>query len=101
MEECCKGLKGIFTLATSTGMVAVPSGVVTREDMDRADRAATESGSVIPEFFPKRKYYVLSDGTRVQNPEGMQSSMLDAVWWRAILDVDALDRMVEQMDEKH
>ena len=99
MEESLEQ-PGIFRILVSTGMVGVPSGIVTSHDMDRADEAATEMKSILPEFFPRRKFHVLSDGREVQDPTGMQSSILHAVWWRATLDVAALDEMVEKLDGK-
>ena len=100
MEESLEQ-PGIFRILVSTGMVGVPSGIVTSHDMDRADEAATEmKKSILPEFFPRRKCYVLSDGREVQDPTGMQSTILHAVWWRATLDVAALDEMVKKLDGK-
>lgn len=98
-QKTCELLKRLFTISSSTGMAAVPSGVVTQDDMDRADAAARESNSITPAYFLKRECYVLSGGDRVQDPKGMQSSALEAVWKYAIINTAALRDMLDKCDE--
>lgn len=98
-ERCaCELLKRLFTISSSTGMVAVPSGFVTQDDMKRADAAARESNSITPVFFLKREGYVLSNGDRIQNPKGMQSSKLDVIWQFAAVNASVLKELAEKYD---
>lgn len=99
-ERCvCELLERLFRISTMTGMVAVPSGFVTQDDMNRADAAARESNSITPLFFLKRECYVLSNGDCVQDPIGMQSSRLDAIWKFAAVNADKLKELLEKCDE--
>lgn len=82
MDEQCKRclLEKLTKTSRSTGMVAVPSGIVTQGDMDRADEAALDIKSYNPVIFRKRLCFKLSGGEQVQDPKGMQSSRLDSIW---------------------
>ena len=86
-------------ISRSTGMVGVPSSFVTQEDMDRADEAARDMHPVIPVHFLERECFVLSGGERVQDPKGMQSSILESIWKFATIDTTSLREMFDKCDE--
>lgn len=95
----CDLLGKLATISTSTGMVGVPSGHVTQDDMDRADEAARDLHPVTPVHFLKRKCYVLSNGDQVQDPKGMQSTRLESIWVFATVNTVALLELLEKCGE--
>ena len=80
-------------------MVAVSSGFVTQQDMDRADEAALDIRSCRPVIYRKRLYFGLSNGEQIQDPKGMQSSRLESIWKFAIVNTGAMREMLEKCDE--
>lgn len=99
-DRCaCDLLSKLATISTSTGLVAVRSGIVTQDDMNKADEAARDLHPVTPVHFLSRECYVLSNGDRVRNPEGMQSSILESIWKFATINATVLREMIEKCDE--
>ncbi|MBY0577918.1 MAG: hypothetical protein K2P57_02620 [Burkholderiales bacterium] len=97
-EQCRKYLYDKLTRTfRTTGMVAVSSGFVTREDMDRADEAALDIKFCHPVVCHKRLHFELASGEQVPNPLGMQSSRLDSVWQLTEIDRDAFCAMNKRM----
>ncbi len=96
-DQCkCDFLKEVVGFSSVTGMVRVSSGLITQDDMDRADEAAR-----VPKvhFIPfKRECFVLSNGEKVPNPKGMQSSRLESIWRYAIINTGALIELLEVCD---
>lgn len=98
-QNTCELLSKLFTVSKSIGMVGVPSGVVTQDDMDRADDAAMGFHPTTPVNLLKRKCFVLSGGDPVQNPKGMQASRLESVWVFAKVNAAALLELLEKCDQ--
>ena len=95
-DQCeCEMLRRLVDIVGSTGMVRVPSGLVTQDDMYNADRAACDINN--PNFiFLERECFVLSSGEHVQDPLGMQSSRLDSIWKGALVNTDALKKLISK-----
>ena len=99
-KQCSFELLGkLATISTSTGMVSVPSGHVTQDDMNRADDAAKDLHPVTPLHFLERECYVLSNGERIQDPEGMQSSRLESIWKFATINTAVLREILKKCGE--
>ena len=80
--------QNLLTRSHTQGLVAVSSGRVTVEDMKRADEAATND--LLPPkshaLYRRRLYFELKDGSRLQDPEGVKTTILLSAW--LFLDVD-------------
>lgn len=98
MDEQCKRclLEKLTKTSRSAGMVAVPSGIVTQGDMDRADEAALDIKFYNPVLRRKRLCFKLSGGEQVQDPKGMQSSRLDSIWQLTEIDSGEFRSMLDE-----
>lgn len=89
-------MKNSIRNIVTTGMVAVPSGIVTADDMARADETALNVNRQNPVICRTRLYFKLATGESIQDPKGMQSSRLLSIWQLTEIDEEALNALIKK-----